>query len=109
KVKQDQASDIFSPAREEEVLQNVLAGNHGPLDPMTIRAVYREIMSGSRALQRMVKIAYLGGEYSYSHIAVLERFGQSFESLRVNSIAAVFEEVNRKHADYGVVPLENST
>jgi chorismate mutase/prephenate dehydratase len=109
KIKQDHASDIFAPAREEEVLQNVLAGNHGPLDPLTIRAIYREIMSGSRALQRLVKIGYLGGEYSYSHLAVLERFGQAFESLRVNSIAAVFEEVNRKHADYGVVPLENST
>jgi len=109
KVKQDQASNIFAPAREEEVLQNVLGSNHGPLDEVTVRAIYREIMSGSRALQRMVKIAYLGGEYSYSHLAALERFGQSFESLRVNSIAAVFEEVNRKHADFGVVPLENST
>jgi len=90
-------------------MQNVLGSNHGPLDEVTVRAIYREIMSGSRALQRMVKMAYLGGEYSYSHLAVLERFGQAFESLRVNSIAAVFEEVNRKHADYGVVPLENST
>jgi chorismate mutase/prephenate dehydratase len=109
KVKQDQASNIFAPAREEEVLQNVLGSNRGPLDEVTVRAIYREIMSGSRALQRMVKIAYLGGEYSYSHLAALERFGQSFESVRVNSIAAVFEEVNRKHAEYGVVPLENST
>src|SRR5438874_11744661 len=62
KVKQDQASNIFAPAREEEVFQNVLGNNHGPLDEVTVRAIYREIMSGSRALQRMVKIAYLGGE-----------------------------------------------
>jgi len=82
--------------------------NAGPLDALTIRAIYREIMSGSRSLQRMMKIAYLGGEYSFSHLAVLEAVGQSFESLRVNSIAAVFEEVNSKHADIGVVPLENS-
>ena len=109
KVKQDQSGDVFSPAREEEVVQNVLAANQGPLDPITIRAIYREIMSGSRALQRMMKIAYLGGEYSFSHLAVLERFGQSFESLRVNSISAVFEEVNTRHAEIGVVPLENST
>lgn len=109
KIKKDQAADIFSPAREEEVLQNVLGSNAGPLEAQTIRAVYREIMSGSRAIQRQMKIAYLGGEYSFSHLAVLERFGQSFESLRVNSIAAVFEEVNSKHADIGVVPLENST
>jgi chorismate mutase/prephenate dehydratase len=109
KVKQDQSGDVFAPAREEEVIQNLLAHNQGPLEPMTVRAIYREIMSGSRALQKMMKIAYLGGEYSFSHLAVLERFGQSFESLRVNSISAVFEEVNGRHADIGVVPLENST
>jgi chorismate mutase/prephenate dehydratase len=109
KIKQDAASDIFAPAREEEVLQNLIAHNAGPLEPETIRAIYREIMSASRALQRMMKIAYLGGEYSFSHLAVLERFGQAFESLRVSSIAAVFEEVNSQHADIGVVPLENST
>jgi chorismate mutase/prephenate dehydratase len=109
KIKNDIAADIFNPAREEEVLQNVLAANKGPLDETTVRAIYREIMSGSRSLQRMLRIAYLGGEYSYSHLAAMERFGQSFESLRVGSISAVFEEVNRRHADYGVVPLENST
>jgi len=109
KIKQDQATDIFAPAREEEVIQNILASNKGPLDEATVRAIYREIMSGSRALQRMIKVAYLGGEYSYSHLAAMERFGQSFESVRVGSIAAVFEEVNRRHADFGVVPLENST
>jgi chorismate mutase / prephenate dehydratase len=109
KVKHDQAGDIFAPAREEEVLQNLIANNQGPLDAASIRAIYREIMSGSRALQRTMKIAYLGGEYSFSHLAVLERFGQAFESLRVNSISAVFEEVNGRHADIGVVPLENST
>ncbi len=91
------------------MIQNLLNSNLGPLDPLTVRAIYREIMSGSRAIQRMLKIAYLGGEYSFSHLAVLERFGQSFESVRVSSIAAVFEEVNSKHADIGVVPLENST
>ncbi|HEV3146520.1 MAG TPA: chorismate mutase, partial [Gemmataceae bacterium] len=91
RVKQDQASDIFSPAREEEVIRNLLESNKGPLEPVSIRAIYREIMSGSRSLQRMMKIAYLGGEYSYSHLAVLEKFGQSVEAIPVNSISAVFE------------------
>ncbi|MGL4422513.1 MAG: prephenate dehydratase, partial [Gemmataceae bacterium] len=63
----------------------------------------------SRALQRVQKVAFLGPEYSYSHLAALERFGESVEFMRVGSISAVFEEVNRKHVDYGVVPLENST
>jgi chorismate mutase/prephenate dehydratase len=109
KVKNDHGAEVFTPAREEEVLKNVLEANKGPLDEGTIRAIYREIMSGSRALQKVVKVAYLGPEYSFSHLAAVERFGQAVEFMRVGSIAAVFEEVNRSHADFGVVPLENST
>ncbi len=109
KVKNDHGAEVFSPAREEEVLQNVLQANKGPLDIHTVRSIFREIMSGSRALQKTVKVAYLGPEYSWSHLAAVERFGQTVEFMRVGSIAAVFEEVNRGHSDFGVVPLENST
>src|SRR6516165_1593011 len=65
KLKNDQGGEVFSPAREEEVLQNVLQANKGPLDPSTIRAIFRELMSGSRSLQKVLKIAYLGPEYSF--------------------------------------------
>jgi chorismate mutase/prephenate dehydratase len=109
RLKSDAGAEIFSPAREEEVLQNVLAANKGPLDNNTVRAIFRELMSGSRALQRVLKVAYLGPEYSFSHLAAIERFGSAVDFLRVGSIMAVFEEVSRGHADYGVVPLENST
>jgi len=109
KLKANNGNEIFAPAREEEVFENVVRHNKGPLDEATIRAIYREIMSGARALQRRIKIAFLGPEYSYSYLAAVERFGQDCEFLRVGSIPAVFEEVNRGHADFGVVPLENST
>jgi chorismate mutase/prephenate dehydratase len=109
KVKANQGGEIFSAAREEEVLNNVLAANKGPLEEVTIRAIFRELISGSRAIQKVQKIAFLGPEYSYSHLAALERFGEAMAYLRTGTIAAVFEEVGRKHADYGVVPLENST
>lgn len=109
KVKNDQAAEIFSPAREEEVIKNVMEANKGPLDEGTIRSIFREIMSGSRALQKVIKVAYLGPEYSFSHLAAVERFGNAVEYMRVGSIASVFEEVNRSHVDFGVVPLENST
>jgi chorismate mutase/prephenate dehydratase len=112
KLKNDHGEDIFSPAREEEVLQNVLQVNEkngGPLDAGTVRAVFRELMSGSRALQKVIKVAYLGPEYSFSHLAAVERFGQAVEFIGVGSIAAVFEEVNRGHVDFGVVPVENSS
>jgi chorismate mutase/prephenate dehydratase len=108
RIKMEHGGEMFSSAREEEVLQNVVASNKGPLDEATVRAVFRELMSGSRALQRLLKVAYLGPEYSFSHLAAVERFGQAVEFMRVGSIGAVFEEVNRGHADFGVVPLEST-
>src|SRR4051812_41995227 len=74
-IKNNQGHDVFSPAREEEVYKAVLEANKGPLQEATIRAIYREIMSGARAMQKVVKVAYLGPEYSYSHLAAVERFG----------------------------------
>ncbi|MFQ3650648.1 MAG: prephenate dehydratase [Gemmataceae bacterium] len=112
RAKREQGEDVFAPAREEEVYANVLETHRkckGQLDETTIRAVFREIMSGSRSLQKVLKIAYLGPEYSFSHLAALEHFGQSVEFVPVSTIAAVFEEVQRVHVDYGVVPVENST
>src|SRR5215207_6838352 len=109
KVKADQGGEVFSAAREEQVLDNVLKAHEGPLDAVTIRAIFRELISGSRAIQKQQKIAYLGPEYSYSHLAAIQRFGEASVYNRTANIAAVFEEVIRKHADFGVVPLENST
>ncbi len=112
RLKTDQGGDVFSPTREEEVLQNVLevnTKNGGPLPDVTIRAIFREIMSGSRAIQKVLKVAYLGPEYTFSHLAAIEKFGQTVEFMGVGSIATVFEEVDRGHVDVGVVPVENSS
>jgi chorismate mutase/prephenate dehydratase len=112
RLKNDHGSEVFSPAREEEVLKNIREAHEkgkGPLDFETVRAVFRELMSGSRALQKVLKVAYLGPDYSYSYLAAIERFGQKVDLIKVGSIAAVFEAVNRGEVDYGVVPLENST
>jgi chorismate mutase/prephenate dehydratase len=95
KVKTETNNSVFSPAREEEVITNVLAANRGPLPEVTVRAIYREIISGSRALQKIDKVAFLGPEYSFSHLAALHRFGRAAEFMGVTNIAAVFEEVNR--------------
>ncbi len=109
KVKSETGGEVFSASREEEVLHNILSSNKGPLEPVTVRAIFRELISGSRAIQKVQKIGFLGPEYSYSHLAALERFGEAASYLRTATIAAVFEEVGRRHADFGVVPLENST
>jgi chorismate mutase/prephenate dehydratase len=93
----------------EALLTDIAALNAGPLANAALQAVYRELISGWRAIDRLPRVAFLGPLYTYSHLATLHHFGHSVEGVPVASIAAVFEEVIRGHADYGVVPVENST
>jgi chorismate mutase/prephenate dehydratase len=109
RVKSQQGLEIFSAGREDEVISKVLQASKGPLPAETIRHIYRELMSGSRAIQRNLRVACLGPKYSYSYLAAVAKFGEAVEHVPVGTIAAVFEEVNRRHVDFGVVPLENST
>lgn len=109
KLKVDSGINAYAPAREEEVLSRVASMSKGPLSERCIRSVFRELISGSRSLEKELRVAYLGPAYSYTHLAAMHRFGQSVELVPVGTISAVFEEVNRRHADYGVVPVENST
>ncbi|HZZ73957.1 MAG TPA: prephenate dehydratase [Pirellulales bacterium] len=108
-VKRTTGQAVYDPAREEEVLGRAIEHHKGPLSPLCIRAVFREIISGSRALEKDLRVSFLGPAYTYSHLAALHKFGQGVEMLPVSTIGAVFEEVNRGHAHYGLVPLENST
>jgi len=108
-VKQKQGLEVWSAAREDEVIARALATSRGPLPAETLRLIFRELMSGSRSLQRTMRVACLGPKYSYSHLAAVAKFGEAVEHVPVGSIAAVFEEVNRRHVQFGVVPLENST
>ena len=109
KVKSSSGISAYAPAREDEVLNRVLSLSKGPLADRCVRAVFREIISGSRSLEKDLRVAYLGPAYSYSHLAAIHRFGQSVELVPVSNIPAVFEEINRRHADFGLVPIENST
>jgi chorismate mutase/prephenate dehydratase len=81
----------------------------GVLPKPALAAVLREVYSACRALVRPLRVAYLGPPYSFSHLAAIERFGRAVDFNPVGTIAAVFEEVSRGQADYGLVPLENST
>ncbi len=108
-LKNDHGLEVWSAAREDEVIAQALASSQGPLPSETLRIIFRELMSGSRALQRTIRVACLGPKYSYSHLAAVARFGEAVEHVPVGSIAAVFEEVNRRHVQFGLVPLENST
>ncbi|MFN0011933.1 MAG: prephenate dehydratase [Phycisphaerales bacterium] len=108
KYKQAHNIPIYAPHREAQVLGRVLGLNKGPLPERTIEAIYRELMSGSFALEQPLKIGFLGPLGSFSHVAAVRQFGSSvaFEDLR--EIAGVFTEVVRGHVDYGLVPIENS-
>ncbi len=100
----------FSPDREAQVYKRLLKANKkGLLKNDTIKAIYREIMSGSLFLQNPPEIAYLGPEATFTHIAALRKFGKSVKYIKCDSIADVFSEVECDKADYGVVPIENST
>ncbi len=83
--------------------------NAGPLSDSALRAIFREIDSGTRAVLEVTRVAFLGPEYTFSHLAAIESFGQSAVLTPVGTIASVFEEVERGQADYGIVPIENST
>ena len=109
KAKKALGRSVFTPSREKEVYKNVSGANKGPLSGDSLKSVYREIMSGSLALEEPLKIAYLGPEATFTHIAARRKFGESVDYVECRSIGDVFTEVERGRADYGVVPIENST
>lgn len=108
-LKKDSGLEIYAPEREEQLLKGLLTRNAGRLTAESIRAIYREIMSASLAVEKTIRIAYLGPEATWTHQAAREKFGASVAYVPQTQIAAVFDEVGRGRADYGVVPVENST
>lgn len=81
----------------------------GPLNVDELKSVFRPLLSAARQRVRSDRVAYLGPAYSFTHLAAMNRFGDSADLVPVSTIATVFEEVNRGHVDYGLVPIENST
>jgi chorismate mutase/prephenate dehydratase len=90
-------------------VEALVATSQGPLPARALAAVFRELLSGSRQLARLDRVAYLGPEYSYTHIAAIHRFGQSADLVPVATIAAIFSEVHSQRSEFGLVPIENST
>lgn len=108
-IKREQGAEIYVPKREEEVFQRVQKLNEGPLPASALRAIYREIMSAAIALERKTVVAYLGPPATFSHQAALSKFGASLDYFPLSSISDIFAAVDRGDADYGVIPIENST
>ena len=108
RVKKESGQSIYSPDRELQVLEGVKSQNSGPLNAEAVEAIYREIMSAILSQDEHFKVAYLGPQATFSHIAALKRFGSQVEYISCNTIADVFMGVERGDAHYGVVPIENS-
>lgn len=108
-AKAAQGGAIFVPHRELEVFKRIEEANAGPLPHEALRAIWREIMSASFALERPLTIAHFGQPGAFTHLAAKLKFGASVGYIAAESLATVFNEVERGHADYGVVPIENST
>jgi chorismate mutase/prephenate dehydratase len=110
KTKKEQGGEIYVPSREKAVFERICDLNkEGPLPDKSARAIYREIMSAALALESNLKICYLGPPATFTHQAARSKFGASVEYHPAGSIADVFAAVENGNADYGVVPIENST
>jgi len=109
KIKRANRALTYAPDREEQVLRRVANANTGPLPAASLRSIYTEVISACRALERPVRVAFLGPEGTFAHQAVKRQFGSAAEYLPVNSISGVFAEVESERADHGVVPIENSS
>ncbi len=103
------AVDYYRPEREAEVLRKVIERNEGPLRNEEMLRLFREIMSACLAQQEPLKIGFLGPEGTFTQTAVHKHFGHSVRPLPFHTIDEIFQEVESGVADFGVVPIENST
>src|SRR6185437_13345026 len=109
KARDGHTVDFYRPEREAQVLRAARERNSGPLRDEEVLRLFREIMSACLAQQEPLKVAFLGPEGTFTQAAVLSHFGHSVRSLPLVSIDEVFHEVEAANADFGVVPIENST
>jgi chorismate mutase/prephenate dehydratase len=109
RLKRKSGEEIYAPHRERAVLDRICQLNRGPMTNESLRSIYREVMSGALAMEKPMTIAYLGPEATFTHQAALQRFGKSLRYEPLRTITDVFSEVTKRRADFGVVPIENST
>jgi chorismate mutase/prephenate dehydratase len=108
-IKLKAGEEIYVPHRERAVFERICRRNEGPMTDESLRAIYREVMSSALSLEKTMNIAYLGPAATFTHQAAIRKFGSSLRYSAQKTIADVFAEVTRNRADYGVVPVENST
>jgi chorismate mutase/prephenate dehydratase len=107
--KQSEATPVYAAARERDIVERLRSANDGPFPDAGLPHVFREIISATRSLERVVRVAYLGPEGSFAHLAARRQFGGMSALVPVDSIADVYAAVERGKTDLGVVPIENTT
>ena len=108
KAKDENRGEYYVPSREKAIFERLISKNSGPFPDEGVRRVFREIISASLSLEQPLKVAFLGPQATYTHVAAMQQFGFSAQLVPLKSISSVFEEVSRGRASYGVVPVENS-
>ena len=109
RAKQGDNSAFYVPSREKAIYERLTSGNPGPFPNDAVCKVFREIISASLNMELPMQVAFLGPQSTFTHQAAMQQFGLSAQLVPMKSIPAVFEEVERGRAHYGVVPVENST
>lgn len=107
-IKRGNKASIYVPERERAVYERLKAENKGPLPESSIKAIYREVMSAIRALEKPIEVAFLGPRDTFSHMAAMRIFGTNSEYHPVATVDDIFTEVERKRVDYGLVPVETA-
>jgi chorismate mutase/prephenate dehydratase len=108
-IKRNEKTVYYSPERERQILDRLTSLNKGLFPNETLRVIYREILSASLSLEEPLKVAYLGPQATFTHLAAMRHFGSSAQFVPTDSIKGVFDAVESNKAEYGVVPIENST
>src|SRR2546422_9915086 len=108
-LKRRQDLPSYAPDREAEIVSRLSAASGGPLPAASIRAIWREILSGCRALERPISVAFLGPRATFTHQAALQHFGSGPTYAPSRSIADVFEDVEHTRVEYGGVPVGKAT
>lgn len=109
RVKHEVGAPVFRPEREAEVLRKVAARSAGPLGEAALSTVFREVMSACRAIERPLTVAYLGPPGTFSEMAMQRQFGSSVNGLPCTTLDEVFRATEAAGADFGIVPVENSS
>jgi len=108
KSRQGKMIHFHVPQRERDILDRLNDQSKGPFPPSSVNFIFREIFSATLALEKPLKIAFLGPETTFSHQVAIKHFGQSCKFNPCSNIESVFSEVELGNSDYGVVPVENS-